>query len=99
MMSDFRKGLFQIIGEDDEFAFALHLLDASAFSFDECVQLRRRNPIFTPSVVGRFHLHRTQRNNGGACEDADVFASHRRAQPFAEVLLCVGNRESRHMNY
>ncbi|MDP9254167.1 MAG: hypothetical protein M3O66_04405 [Verrucomicrobiota bacterium] len=98
-MSDFLKGLLQIVGKDNKLAFAPHLFDASTFRFDECVQLCWCHAIFPPGVVGRFHFNWTQRNDRCAGEDADVFALHRRAQPFAEILFRVGDRESRHMGY
>lgn len=99
MTSDFFKSLLQVIRQRDEFAFAARFLDPRIIGFDERVQFRWRNAIFPPGVVGRFHFDRAQRDNGGTGEDADFFAPHRRAQPFAEILFRVGDRESRHMDH
>ena len=91
MMSDFLKGLFQIIGKDNEVAFAPHLFDACIVGRNECVQLRGGDAIFPPGVVGRFNFYRTQRDDRCPGEDADVFAFNRSGQPFAKILLRVGN--------
>ena len=99
MTSDFFKSLFQVIRQRDEFAFAAGLFDPRIICFDERVQLRRRHPIFSPGVVGRFYFDRSQRHNRGASKDPNVFAFHRRAQPFAEIFLRVSDGQSRHLDY
>jgi hypothetical protein len=91
MTSDFLKSFLQIVGQGDEFAFAPHLFDAGIVGRDECIQLGWGNAIFPPGVVGRFNFDRTQRDDRCPGEDANVFASNRSGQPFAKILLRVGN--------
>lgn len=75
------------------------LLQPRIVSLEKLVQVRRRDPVFSPGIVCRFNFNGTQSNDRGSRHDSDIVPSYRSHQPFTEILLRLGDGESRHMNY
>ena len=100
MVRAFANHLPELFGRDgNQFSRAFELPVASVRGLFQVCDLFRRCPVFALRIVRRFYRDSAQGDDVRPADNPDVFAAGGGGQPPAEILLCVSDRESLHLNF